>query len=573
MTDMKPSNADVQVRATMPCHAWLSSIIFKDDTVLDLEKDDVVVLVGANNTGKSKTLRAVSEFATAESALSPVVKKIIFSKSGDQEKLVEWITQNLAQSGQFPNYVYQGYGTTFGISSVPQIWSSAVLGNLTELFIQSCRTDNRFSESNSPNAISRREQKSHPLHSLYDDDSLEKRISEKFSDAFGADFVVNWRGGNQIPLHVGTRPNRSASSDRVSNEYCDAVAALPLLSDQGDGMRAFASLLFSLESQRASILLIDEPEAFLHPPQARRMGELIAQAHSSKRQVIVATHSTDVLRGILSAGGVKTKVVRLSRDGGQSTRILKPADISTLWSDPILRFSNALDGLFHDATVLCEADADCRFYEAIINANAGLQKSAFDLHFAYTAGKDRLPVVQKALKTLGVTVFVVADFDILQNDKPLFDLVSSDKWALILKKIQAIRSAIDGKLPTLSPSAFVQKVTDLLGRSESKTISDTERDQIKDWMKGTSLWSIAKTQGKLWLSGDLVTNAESLFKELRSSGIFVVPVGEIESFCRKIGGHGPKWVAEVLKLDLKNDVSLSEARAFANEILSQLLVT
>ena len=43
-------------------------------------------------------------------------------------------------------------------------------------------------------------------------------------------------------------------------------------------MRSFASLLFALESMQSSVLLIDEPEAFLRRPQARRIGEDIGES-------------------------------------------------------------------------------------------------------------------------------------------------------------------------------------------------------------------------------------------------------------------------------------------------------
>ena len=45
------------------------------------------------------------------------------------------------------------------------------------------------------------------------------------------------------------------------------------LKRQGDGMRSFASVvLHLLATVTPSILMLDEPEAFLHPPQARLLG-------------------------------------------------------------------------------------------------------------------------------------------------------------------------------------------------------------------------------------------------------------------------------------------------------------
>jgi len=39
---------------------------------------------------------------------------------------------------------------------------------------------------------------------------------------------------------------------------------------------------------------------FLHPPLARQLGELIAEAQAEDRSIFVATHSVEILKGILS---------------------------------------------------------------------------------------------------------------------------------------------------------------------------------------------------------------------------------------------------------------------------------
>lgn len=550
---------------TLPCRAWFSSVTFRDGTVLDLEDDDTVVLVGANNSGKSDTLRSIVSFARKGAADSPVVKAANVAKSGTSEDLLPWLTRNYAKQGEFPNYSYLGFGLHASEQSASVWWSAHGLSELTPLFIHTCRSESRLIDSNTPNAIAPYEAKSHPLHRLYDDADLEERISTAFHDAFGTDLVINWRGGTQIPVHVGRRPVRTLNADRVSNEYTEAVKKLPLLSDQGDGMRSFASLLFVLESMQSSVLLIDEPEAFLHPPQARRIGETIARARKNRRQIIVATHSTDVLRGILSAGQPNTKIVRLSRAYGQTTRVLQPSAIEQLWSDPILRFSNALDGLFHEGTVLCEADADCRFYEAIA---AAVQSTPVDLHFTYTAGKDRLPTVQRALKALGVTVAVIADFDAFQQDKPLEELVDDPTaWQSLSSLIKTVRTTVSAKAPTLSRSALTAEILALLGKSTEETLSDDERQRIRDLLRGTSLWGLAKTQGEGLFSGQAARDAKKLLAELQKFGIHIVPIGELESFCRTVGGHGPRWVSEVLKRRIKDDPELGEARAFVDAVL------
>jgi energy-coupling factor transporter ATP-binding protein EcfA2 len=570
------SDAQLELpKGANPCRAWISSLRFCDGTTLDLHQSDIVVLVGANNGGKSETLNAIETLAKTGKSQSPVVQSLSIKKSGTPELLLDWMKLNCARVGEFPNIRYTGFGMDMPDATAVSQWASDALLGLTPVFLHSCRTQSRITDSNNANAIAPHESKSHPLHRLYDDSDLESKVSAPFRHAFGKDLVINWRGGSQIPVHVGIRPVRTAEADRVSNEYCEAVKKLPLLSSQGDGMRSFASLLFALEALDASILLIDEPEAFLHPPQAKRMGELIATARAHQRQIIVATHSTDVLRGILSIDSANTKIVRLSRDGGQGTKVLEPTAIEKLWSDPILRFSNALDGLFHEATVLCEGDADCRFYEAMAAVIAPSSGDwSVDLHFAYTSGKDRLPVVQRALRTLGVKVLVIADFDLLQRDKPLEELLENvpGEWEAVVAAIKAIRTAIEQRSPTLPRSQLAVAISAVIGNSDKASLTDDERDEIKKLLNGTSLWRIAKTQGKTLLAGTAAQQAQALLDRLIGSDIFVVPVGEMESFCRTVGNHGPRWVTEVLKRPLKSDPDLVEARNFVNKLLNRCLV-
>jgi hypothetical protein len=55
---------------------------------------------------------------------------------------------------------------------------------------------------------------------------------------------------------------------------------------------------------------------------------------------------------------------------------------------------------------------------------------------------------------------------------------------------------------------------------------------------------------------------------LRSFGVHVVEVGEVEGFARSVGNHGPRWVNEALKKDLKTDPELDPARRFVERLLA-----
>ncbi|MGZ3471666.1 MAG: AAA family ATPase [Isosphaeraceae bacterium] len=57
------------------------------------------------------------------------------------------------------------------------------------------------------------------------------------------------------------------------------------LDEQGDGIRSFVGIVVALLILNRGLFLIDEPEAFLHPPQAYRIGAFIAEQSSLSRQL------------------------------------------------------------------------------------------------------------------------------------------------------------------------------------------------------------------------------------------------------------------------------------------------
>jgi hypothetical protein len=52
-----------------------------------------------------------------------------------------------------------------------------------------------------------------------------------------------------------------------------------------------------------------------------------------------------------------------------------------------------------------------------------------------------------------------------------------------------------------------------------------------------------------------------------NKGLLILEVGELESFAKSVGNHGPKWVSEVLTKDLKNDQELETARQFVLQLI------
>jgi hypothetical protein len=311
----------------------------------------------------------------------------------------------------------------------------------------------------------------------------------------------------------------------------------------------------------------------LHPPQARLVAESVA-AHGGGRQTIIATHSSDIVQGLLSDHAPRVSVIRLTRHAGAASAFYLPSEkVATLWRDPILRFSNVLDGLFHDGVIVTEADADCRFYEAVANvAVPSLQRP--DIHYTYSGGKDRLPTVIAALVGVKVPVATIVDFDVLNNDQPLRRIFEAHggKWSAIEADWKAVKNAVEAKEAFLGGDQFRREMDDLLkvipaGEAVPKMVLS----KVKNLAKRASPWDNIKSSGLSSIgTGTPTVTAKRLLGALRAHGVFVAPQGEMEGFCRSIGGHGPRWVEEALKRDLAVDPELDAARLFVGDIIAYL---
>jgi len=333
-------------------------------------------------------------------------------------------------------------------------------------------------------------------------------------------------------------------------------------------MRSFAGTLLEVSVGQESILLIDEPEAFLHPPQARMLGRMLV-SNNLQRQIIVATHSGDVLRGVLDANAPTVRVVRMQRDDDINViRELDSESLGKLWIDPLLRFSNILDSIFHERVVLAEADTDCRFYAAISDACSDENADQIrrpDTMFVHCNGKDRMPRVLRALRQIGLDVRVVVDFDVLNDENPLRGIVeaASGNWPDIEKEWRRVKAAVDEKKPELNSQEVRSEIEKELAHITELSFPVRARRAIEKILRRSSPWSLAKLVGKAYIpGGDAYQAVDRLLEALRRLRIFVVEVGELESFVKSVGNHGPAWVNTVLQKDLRTDEELSEARRF-----------
>ena len=369
------------------------------------------------------------------------------------------------------------------------------------MFVRRLSTEIRLTSSN---ALDRNYQpEKHPIYKLNKSESLAQKLSDYFHQAFGVDLIVNRNETRTIPLHTGQAPDKNAFTISSQDDYYNQVAALPKLQEQGDGMRSFASILLDTFTSEYSITLIDEPEAFLHPPQARILGKMLAK-NNSNRQLLISTHSEDFLQGLLDADNENVTVIRINRvDNINKMSVLQNDEIKKLWGNPLLRYSNILSGLFHEKVVVCESDYDCLFYQAIMDAVYEYKREiAPDILFTHCGGKTRIKDVVSALKAVNVPVVAICDFDLINSSQIFKAIVSSFglNWDTTLS-------------------------------ADMKTIYDSMNAKSST---GVDAWNQIKKTGKAIFTDSEPAAYERVEEVCKSVGLFIFPVGEMECFFKTI---------------------------------------
>jgi len=384
---------------------------------------------------------------------------------------------------------------------------------------------------------------------MYLDPSREAILSDAFKEAFGLGVVLNRMGGSQISLHVGD-PMDAAIANPA--QYLSEIALRPAIQQQGDGIRSYIGILLAALATPWPVLLIDEPEAFLHPPQARALGRQLAEVAVNARQIIVATHSADMIRGLLDGPPGSVSLNRLTREGEVNHVASLPAEgVHEMWGDPLLRFSSTIDGLFHTAAVVCESDSDCRYYEAVLTSvvQAG-ERPPKDWLFVHCGGKHRMPAVVSALKTLGVPTKVIADVDVLREDQPLESLMRllGIESGELDAHLNSLRAAVQAQTPQ-NPVGYVRdQLIAIFDKHSGPTMTTELQMLVREATKSGDGWSMLKKGGVASLpQGQATTSSQAVLGRLATAGLHVVPVGELERWDATITGHGPSWATAALE--------------------------
>ncbi|MET8251862.1 AAA family ATPase [Micromonospora sp. NPDC005197] len=555
----------------------ISSITFSDGTRIATPAKGITVIVGPNNSGKTASLNDLMSCLASEHTKrdAVVVRDVAFELSGTSEDFHTWLKLNASTElgGYQENYRRMGAQGSWGqLNHDWEYASSGYLGAyLPGFLVLSADVDSRSGIVGSPvSAGYMDEVPATPVAFLYQDGELEAEFSKISEAAFGKPITLQ-RLSSQSYLRVGIPDAEVPPINRPTKSYASAENALPQLGRQGHGMRSFLGLVLAMLVQSYFVITIDEPEAFLHPPQRRALGRLLSQlAIRNGSQLFIATHDTDFLWGLLD-GPSEVTVVRLSREGDVNhAKQISAERAKLLWTDSLLRYSRIFDGLFYDRVVVAESDSDCRFFAAVLDDLVENHDVAQpDVLFVPAGGKDRIHVAVAALRSVGVDVVAAVDFDMLRDEQGFRRLVESagGGWGEFEQLRNRFATAVSSKRIAKPISGLRKKLEEILPDDALDLDRDTSK-AVAALFSFKDGWEAVKQTGLEDVPpGEPYASCEQLLKKLVEVGVHVSPHGELESFVKGVGGHGPKWVSSVLAEGRHRDSV--KARDFVRQLIAR----
>lgn len=355
---------------------------------------------------------------------------------------------------------------------------------------------------------------------LFQNDKKRAEVRRIIRDAFELFFVIDPTCLGRLRIRLASRePITDAEERGIHDEAVKYHGKAASIEQASDGVKAFVGIITEIIAGDPVALLIDEPEAFLHPALSFTLGKEIAVASlGADKRLFVSTHSPNFVMGCIQSGA-PVNIVRLTyRNGSATARLLSNTDILRLMRNPLLRSTGVLSALFYEFVVVTESDADRAFYQEI-NERLFRYKPEWGIPnclFLNAQNKQTVRTIIRPLRNLGIPAAAIVDIDVLKEGGTVWtDFLSS------------------GFIPELEQQP--------LGQHRAAVKKKFDSDPSKNMKRDGGIDVLAPTDREA---------ASNLFDRLEQYGLFVVRRGELESWLKHLGasGHGPNWLIEIFAL-------------------------
>lgn len=544
----------------------ISKIKFNDGTEIPLKDNDIILFVGANNVGKSRALKDIKDDLVESTKKKIIISEIQYStKNFNNDNIKSFFERNYSSDkyndGHYNIFIPYN-NATFSYNGYNFNNVASLSKEFYKVFFSFLSTENRLNIT-APISYNNMQDRFNLniMLKLEKNESDILKLNKILLAGFGkavdisneydnSTFSKKYKLGEQCEIY-----NTINSKRREANLK---LAKLEDLHDQGDGIRSAVGILSSLIVNEHSLYLIDEPESFLHPPQARLLGNNIVEL-SEKKQCFISTHNIDLIRGILEKGSSRVKIIKIDRENNNNEfHILDNSSIGKIADDKNLKYTNILNGLFYNKVVLCENENDCKFYSAILeNLNNKIYQSTL---FCAVGGKDQFKVIIPLLRNLKINYSVIADIDLINNTDKLKQLINSienDKYSEISSFHTDFLNQYEANTDSMVKKQITLKEEILKTFTNDVYMSDETANNIKNILKQINSLKLLKNGGIAILpQGSCIVDFNKINSFLKENNIFILECGELERFVPEIDKHGGAWVEEVFNKypDINNNI-------------------
>ncbi|MCP9847651.1 AAA family ATPase [Synechococcus sp. Lug-A] len=536
------------------------------------------VLVGPNNVGKSQTLKDIhARFCKGKLADGILVDDIFFDSTKSFEdylegldirdsatnigfKTVKGITGNLIEGEQFEVHL-----PSISSEFLSQSGPTAFFSNIAKFKIAYLDAGTRLRVAQKTNSFN--PHTGYPqnlLQAIYGNEDREKTLQATFRETFGSQIQLDYSGLTEFAFRVAAN---FGDVPRDPREAFKVMAKYSLLDDQGDGYKSFVGVVISLLMSENRVVLLDEPEAFLHPAQSRQLGFWIAE-HSKTipGQIIIATHNSNFLSGIL-ASNQDVNIFRLNRKNNQTSFTLMSSNAtSNLAKNPLLSSQRVLDAIFHRGVIVCEADADRAVYQSVATRDLGSQ----EFLFIHAHNKQAISTVTGLLKDAAIPVCSIADIDVV-NDECLIKILESIGGTADVSRIRDLQGEVIRAVDNMEEQEALQKLR-LLIREFGDQLSHGEhslsgaRGALNRLRKEASNWATVKQEGVFGVPENVQAQLTEIISLSKLNGLYIVPVGELEKWIDLGTTKKNKWIIPALE-SIYNEECPDALKSFVREVL------
>jgi len=249
-----------------------------------------------------------------------------------------------------------------------------------------------------------------------------------------------------------------------------------------------------------TLLLVDEPELFMHPFAVEQVREALRALSESGYQVVFSTHSAQM---ILAKDAKNALLMTKKHPLGTKARPRLLSVVEELVANPthqlhqIFSLTNSSQVLFADKVVLTEGKTELRLLPSLFQAIAGRTLGQSSLAIVPMSGVSDTKKSMEVLAALGLPACAIVDLDYAFRQAEKHGFLAADDADLVACKAilqtLALEGAItldDGGLPRKGVQGPTSKAFELLaGRAEATPhiealVTKLRAQSIWLWSKG-----------------------------------------------------------------------------------------